>query len=162
MNFIPERDSDGNPIMPVVGRFERTDIVLKLAKAFGQADANGDLVINIVIPGTPGEITRYASGGYAFVDNYTWDSALTKIEVVDVDDIFGYGANAVVKEYHDSEMATDHQGWYFEKSYGSEGNVDIEPMGWYGEMRGGLTLRMTFKIAANANVKVLLYWGKKE
>lgn len=162
MNFIPERDSEGNPVLPVMGRFERTDIVLKLARASGQADANGDLIINVVIPGTPGEITRFASGGYAFVDVYEWESVMTKVEVVDVDNIFGYGAGVVLKEYHDSDVPTANQGWFFERSYGSEGNLDIEPMGWYGEMRGGLTLRMTFKIGANAKVKVLLYWGTKE
>ena len=160
--IIPDRDEEGNILSATVGRFERSDIVLKLAKHSGQADSNGDLALDIVIPGEAGAITRYAAGGYAYVDNYAWDDAITKVEVIDVDDIFGYGANTVLKEYHDSEVDESNRGWYFEKSYGSEGNVDIEPMGWYGELRGGLTLRITFKVSANAKIKIIIWWGKKE
>lgn len=162
MNFIPERDSEGNPVLPVVGRFERSDIVLKLAKISGQANNSGDLVLSMVVPGTVGEVTRYVAGGYAYTDNYSWDDALTKVEVVDVENIFGYGANAVLKEYHDSEVDSANQGWFFEKGYGQEGCIDIEPMGWYGEMRGGLTLKLTFKVSANAKIKCIIWWGKKE
>ena len=162
IGYIPEKDADGNILFPVVSRFERSDIVLKLARAAGQADANGDLSLSIVVPGDAGAITRYAAGGYAYTDSYTWEDALKKVEMIDVDNIFGYGANAVLKEYHDSEVAADNQGWFFEKHHGNEGQVEIEPMGWYGELRGGLSLKLTFKVAANAKVKCLIWWGKIE
>lgn len=160
--YIPNRDEQGNPISETRNRFEREDIVLKLAKTNGQADANGDLVIDMAIPGIPGEITRYAAGGYAYTENYSWLDCLVKCEVVDADNIFGYGAGAVLKNYHDQDVAEENQGWYFEKSYGNEGNLDIEPMGWYGAFRGGLVLRLTFKVQANSRVKTIIWWGTVE
>lgn len=144
------------------GRFERDDIVLKLARCAGTADLSGDLVISLVVPGDAGEITRYTAGGYAYVETYAWTDALTKVEVVDVDNVFGLGAGTVLKTYHDTEVDTVNQGWFFERSYGAEGNVDLEPMGWYGEFRGGLTLRLTFKVTPLKRVKCLLWWGKIE
>lgn len=164
IDFEDNYKANGNQsiIQNVGTKLERDDIVLKLGRISGQADANGDLILNIIIPGTTGIITRYISGGYVYVDPYTWDSALIKCEVIDVDNIFGFGANTILKQYHDSELATENQGWYFEKSYGTEGSIDIEPLGWYGSLYGGVTLRITFKIEANANIKGLLLWGTVE
>lgn len=143
-------------------KFEVDEIVLKLTKLSGQADANGDLSLELKVPGSIANVERYVSGGYAYVDNYQWTDSLNKVEVVDVDNVVGYGAGAVLKTYHDAEVPTENQGWYFEKSFGSEGLVEIEPMGWYGQFNGELYLRLTFKVSANANVKCLIWWGKVE
>lgn len=143
-------------------QFERDDIVLKLAKASGQANASGDLTIDLVVPGNAGEVTRYAAGGYLYTDNYSWDDSIDRVEIVDVNNIFGYGANTVLKTYHDHEVDEENRGWFFEKSHGSEGVVEIEPMGWYGALRGGLVLRLVIKIQANAKAKALIWWGTVE
>lgn len=143
-------------------RFERDDIVLKLSRVAGQADANGDLALSIKVPGTPGSDSRYAAGGYAFTDAYAWTDKVSKVEVIDEDNITGYGAGAVLKEYHDAEAPEANQGWPFWKMHGAEGECEIEPMGWYGNLPSGLYLKITMKLAANANAKVALWWGKVE
>ncbi len=154
------KDDGNKEIVQNVGtKFERDDIVLKLARVNGQADENGDLQIVITVPGSD---YRYVAGGYAYVENYNWADALTKVEVVDTNNLFGYGAGVVVKNYHDTEVSSDNQGWFFEKSYGAEGNVDIEPMGWYGALPSGLDLKITFKVQANVRIKAMLWWGKVE
>lgn len=136
-------------------RFEREDIVLKLSRISGQADANGDLVLDIDFPGE-----RYLAGGYAFTDNYTWTDKVSKVEVLDYMDLTGAGLNAVIKEYYDSELPSANQGWPFWKTFGNEGECEIEPMGWYGHLAIPLRVRITFKVAANANVKAAIWAGK--
>lgn len=144
------------------GRFERDDIVLKLACTSGQADASGDLALSILVPGTPGSEYRYAAGGYAFSDNYGWSDKIKKVEIVDEDNLLGLGAGTVVKVYHDSDADEANQGWFFWKTHGSEGECEIEPMGWYGQIPSGLYLRVTFKLQANANCKTNIWWGRTE
>lgn len=146
----------------VITATEQDFIVLKLSKIKGQADSNGDLVLELKVPGSVAKIERYVAGGYAYTDTYSYEDELNKVEVVDKDNVAGYGAEAVLKAYHDQELPTENQGWFFEKSYGLEGNVDIEPMGFYGQLVGELYLRMTFKVQPNAKVKCLIWWGKKE
>lgn len=146
----------------VQSRFEVDEIVLKLARMNGTADSNGDLSLELIVPGTFGVTERYIQGGYAYTDNYQFTDAVTKIEVIDYQNYLGYGANTVIKTYHDAEVDTANQGWFFEKHFGSEGIVEIEPMGWYGQFLGDLKLKITFKVAANANVKCLIWWGKTE
>ena len=158
----PERDADGKPIIPVMSRFERDDIVLKLACIAGQADANGDLALQIKVPGTPGTDYRYAAGGYATIDAYTWGDKLKAVEIVDVDDIMGFGAGTVLKTYHDAEAPEANQGWYFWQAHGTQGEVEIEPMGWYGQIPAGLYLRCTFKVAPLKNIQCAIWWGKVE
>ena len=143
-------------------QFERQDIVLKLAHCDGQADGNGDLELTLKVPGTFGVDYRYAAGGYAITDSYSWTDKISKVEIIDVDNVLGQGANYIAKRYHDSEVDSANQGWPFWKSHGSEGECEIEPMGWYGHLPAELYLRVTLKVAPNANVKCLIWWGKEE
>ncbi len=137
-------------------------LVLKMAKMKGQADANGDLSLSMMVPGSIANVERYAAGGYAFTDNYAWDDAITKVEIIDKDGVTGYPAGTILKTYHDDDVPTVNQGWYFWKSHGTEGECEIEPIGWYGQLNGELELKVTFKVAANAKVKANIWWGKKE
>lgn len=146
----------------VRSRFEVDEIVLKLAKINGTADANGDLSLELIVPGSITNTERFISGGYAYTDNYSFLNSITKIEVIDYQNYLGYGANTVIKTYHDSDVGEENQGWFFEKHFGSEGVVEIEPMGWYGKFNGDLKLKLTFKVQANANVKCIIWWGKAE
>jgi len=146
----------------VESRFELDEIVLKLARINGTADASGDLALDLVVPGTFGAVERYVQGGYAYTDSYQFLDKITKVEVLDYQNYMGYGANTVLKTYHDADVDEANQGWFFEKHFGNEGVVEIEPIGWYGQFYGDLKLRITFKVAANANVKCILWWGKKE
>lgn len=143
-------------------RFERDDIVLKLACAAGQADSSGDLSVSLLVPGEAGAEYRYAAGGYAFSENYGWSDKIKKVEIVDSDNLLGFGSGTVVKVYHDSDAGEANQGWYFWKTHGSEGECEIEPMGWYGQIHSGLYLRVTLKLQANANCKINIWWGRVE
>ncbi len=142
--------------------FEADYLVLKMAKISGQADANGDATLSIVVPGSIANVERYAAGGYAFTDDYDWNDAITKVEIIDVNGVTGLPAGTVLKSYHDDEVGTTNQGWYFWKSHGTEGECEIEPIGWYGQINGELELKVTFKLKANAKVKADIWWGKKE
>lgn len=153
---------DAQKVASVKTQFERDDIVLKLAMVSGQADANGDVVLSIQVPGTPGSEVRYAAGGYAFTDSYSWTDKITKVEVVDDDNLIGFGAGAVLKVYHDSDADEANQGWPFWKTHGNEGECEIEPMGWYGVIPSGLYLKITCKVAASAKVKTCIWWGRVE
>lgn len=156
------KDNSSQFVNNVQGRFELDEIVLKLTRMNGTADANGDLSLDLIVPGSISNVERYVQGGYAYTDNYQFLDKITKVEVIDYQNYMGYGANTVLKTYHDDEMPDENQGWFFEKHFGSEGIVEIEPMGWYGQFNGDLKLRITCKVAANANVKCLIWWGKKE
>lgn len=143
-------------------RFERDDIVLKLAQVAVTADGSGDAALQIKVPGTPGSEQRYAAGGYAFVETYDWADKISKVEVVDVDNLMGYGAGAVLKVYHDSDADEENQGWPFWKTNGTEGECEIEPMGWYGIIPSGLYLRITCKVQPDVRVKAAIWWGRVE
>jgi len=140
-------------------KFELDEIILQLACISGQADNDGNLVMLFEIPGEVGSPSRYIAGGYGFIDNYTWESKILKVEVVDENDIFGFGPGTVLKYYHDEEAGLNNQGWYFWKTFGDEGEVEIEPVGWYGELYAGLFIKITFKINPLAKVKINLHWG---
>lgn len=143
-------------------QFEDEEIVLKLMRAKGQADANGDLVLTIPIPGSFPSVGRYAAGFWCFTDNYGWDDHIEMIEVVDVDGLTGMPAGTVLKVYHEDELDPENKGWFFWLNYATEGEVEVEPLGYYGQIVAGLSVRITFKVAANAKVKINGYWGKRE
>ena len=137
-------------------------LVLKMAKTKGQADANGDLVLSVIVPGNFGTVERFAAGGYALTDSYSWEDCIHKVEIIDVDGVTGYPAGTVLQTYHDNDMPSENQGWYFWKSHGSEGECEIEPIGWYGQLQGELELKITFKVAPNAKVKCDIWWSKSD
>lgn len=147
----------------VVTRYEVDFLTLKLAKMTGQADANGDLVLSLEVPGTLGTVSRYIAGGYASTSNYAFGDAVTGVEVCDdANGTYSGYANATLRTYHDDEVAAANAGWYFWKSHGTEGEVEMEPVGYYGELYAGMVLKVTFKVQANAYINALIWWGKKE
>lgn len=170
-NDLDKQDFDDNfkdysnlvSLSKVQSQFERDDIVLKLACIKGTADVNGDLTLSIKVPGTFGTDYRYVAGGYAYVDVFTFGTdKVTKIEVVDDDNVVGYGAGTVLKEYYDSEVSSTNQGWYFYPYHGTTGEIEIEPMGWYGTLPAEVYLKMTFKIGSLKTVFADIWWGKSE
>lgn len=150
----------------VITEFELDDKVLKLASGIGTFDGNGDCTIEIPIPGAfdPLEPSRYIAGGYANTDLYGWGDRCTEVNILDKDNILGMGAGAVLETYHDNEVAEENRGWRFYASEGGEGEIEIEPIGGFGKIPGGLYLQIKFK-RANGNpatkVQANLWWGKK-
>jgi hypothetical protein len=158
-----------NIIKKVQTRFEDEDKVLHLACGTSTF-SGGEAVINLVIPG---EFTgvdpetcngRFAAGGYAFIDAFSFGDKVHKVEVIDVDDLFGYGANFVVKVYHDNDVSIENQGWLFwPEPVGAA--VEIEPIGYYGFIPSGLTLRITAKSIEGSPATFFgcnVWWGVKE
>lgn len=145
----------------VSSMFEDENIVLKTARFYVTADANGAATISIVVPGAFGGVTRYVAGGDLYTDNYAFTDCCTKIEIIDH---VGYTGTpgAVLQTYYDTEMDAGNQGWYFSKFRGSEGYLDFEPLGYYGKLYGDVTLKVTLSLQANANVKANLWWGVHE
>lgn len=143
-------------------QFERTDIVLKLARE-KSSFSSGSAEISILVPGVVNSgDCRYVAGGYAFTDIFTFGDTVTKIQVVDVDNILGYGAHTVIKTYHDADIGTANSGWYMWPSPQVGGEVEIDPLGYYGMIPAGLYLEIYFEAAAATNVYCDIWWGKSE
>lgn len=149
-------------VASVSTKFESTDLILKLAKFTAQADENGNAVLSIMVPGIIGKIERYTAGGYVFTDNYHWDDALVKIEIIDKNGVTGAPLGTILKTYHDEDVPEVKQGWFFWKTFGTEGECEVEPIGWYGQINGELELRISLKIQPNVKAKANIWWGKKE
>jgi hypothetical protein len=147
-------------------QFEREDIILKLSRVQADFDVSGEAKISIKVPGTPGTSdVRYVAGGYAFTDVFSFGDAMNKIQVVDVDNIIGMGANTVLKTYHDEELDEENQGWYLWPSPQAGGEVEIDPIGYYGEIPAGLYLEIYFKktiVSGASKVFCDIWWGKNE
>lgn len=146
----------------VTTRMEVDFLTLKLACATGQADANGDLIINVDVPGSPAAIQRYVAGGYAVTNNYAFGDRLTAVNVIDKDGVFSGNPGIVLRTYHDSEVPESSRGWYFWKAHGTEGEVEVEPIGWYGQLYGTMRMQCVFKVQPLAQVNIMIWWGKKE
>lgn len=151
---------DGIP-KEVTTQFEKDDKRLKLACAEAEFDGNGDAEISIPVPSGG----RYIAGGNAFTDAFCAGDKVTACSLVDVDDLLGYGPETVLANYHDSDVASANQGWYFEPRSNNTGWIEIEPIGGYGHLPGGMYLELYFKKAAGSTaskVFVNIWWGKLE
>jgi hypothetical protein len=148
---------------PVITQFERTDIVLKICCNNSTFDVNGEATLNFQVPGTPGTADgRYVAGGYAFTDVMGFGDKVEEINVIDIDDILGYGANAVLQTYHETDLSDSYKGWYFWPSPQAGGEIEIDPMGYYGFLPSGLYLQIKFKkTEASGATKVFCntWWG---
>lgn len=159
-NVLPKCNQSN--AIDVTTRMELDFLTLKLACASGQADENGDLSINIDVPGSPEAISRYIAGGYAVTNNYLFGDKIRKVNVLDRDGFFSGVPGYVLRTYHDEEVDEQNSGWFFWKTHGTEGEVEVEPIGWYGQLRGTMRIQCVFKVQPLATVNVMLWWGKKE
>lgn len=145
----------------VTTQFEKDDKRLKLACAEAEFDQNGEAEISIQVP-TGG---RYIAGGNAFTNAFGAGDKASAVSLVDVDNLLGYGAHTVLATYHDSDMPTANQGWFFEPKSNGTGWIEIEPIGGYGHLPEGMYLELYFKKAAGSTatkVFVNVWWGKLE
>lgn len=141
-------------------QFERTDIVLKIAKSKATFVA-GAAEISIKVPGEIGSGDgRYVAGGFAFVNLFSFGDKVTHIKVVDVDNILGYGAETVIQTYHDVDVGTEENGWYLWPSHQGSGEIEIDPLGYYGFIPSGLYLEIYFESSLATDVYCDIWWGK--
>ena len=158
------KDSINNQIKNnVQTQFERDDILLQICRAESQFDQNCNAEISILVPGNIGQDVRYVAGGYAFTDDFEFGDSCTKIQVVDNDNILGYGAHTVIRTYHDADVDEQNQGWYLYTSPQKGGEIEIDPLGFYGSIPSGLYLEIYFKkVQSSQSSKVFanIWWGK--
>jgi hypothetical protein len=119
-------------------------------------------VCSIKIPGTFSAIDSgeglYVAGGIAFFNTWNAGDRITKVEVVDVDNILGYGADTVLKTYHDDQAASGNTGWYIKP----QGFIEIEPIGGYGFVPAELYLRITGqKVTGTGTLYINIWAGRK-
>lgn len=151
----------------VVTEFELEDKVLRLASAEGTFDSSGDCVIEVLVPGTfdPLNPSRLIAEAYIVEDVFGWGDRLTEVNIVDLDNILGAGAGYVVETYHDAEMPSSSQGWRFYPTEQSMGEIEVEPVGGFGRIPGGLYIQAKFKRATgNTATKIIadIWWGAKD
>lgn len=157
-------DSNKPELISVATQFERTDIVLKTIKSISSF-ADQEAIITIKIPGIPGSGNgRYIAGGYAFINNFTLGDCIKEMSIVDVDNLLGYGANFVLQTYHDTDVSEENQGWYLwptnPVNASAVGEIEIDPMGYYGFIPAGLYLKMKFYSLLATNVYCDIWQGK--
>jgi hypothetical protein len=144
----------------VITAFEENDKRLKCAR--GEATyASNECTISFQVP-TGG---RWIAGGSAFTDAFYPGDYVHTCQLVDVDNILGYGANTVLANYEDQDITSTMQGWYFEPDANNTGFIEIEPIGGYAFIYEGLYLVLNFtKHPSSTATKVFVnvWWGKEE
>lgn len=155
---------DGS-IKEVITQFERQDLSLKICSNQAEVDGNGEALVEILVPGTFNGVTifesngRYISGGETWFDSQHKDDRITEVSVVDKDNILGYGANTVIKTYHDTEAAESLRGWRIPMKYG---HIYAETLGFYGFIPSGLYVAIKGKKGGNITTGTLylnIEWG---
>lgn len=173
LDFETNYKDQGNrsPAALVTTQFELNNKVLKLFSATEAYDITDTCILNIKVPQTFTGLDpianngRYVAGGYAFSDGYKFGDKVSKIEVVDDDNILGFGAGTVIKSYTDNDAEASNSGWYFWATINGEGEIEIDPIGGYGFLPSGLYLRVTCNRVSGSpanNVNINIWWGKIE
>jgi len=148
----------------VTTQYEKNDKDLKIACMSATVDASTGLAsCSLVVPGVMvnGD-GRYVAGGSAFFSVADAGDKVLNVDIIDVDNVLGAGANTVVKSYTDLEQTSDQQGWFIPPK---RGQLDVEPIGGYGFIPAQLYIRISGqKVSTNktGNFYINLFWGKKE
>ena len=179
---------DGMP-KDVTTQLEKDDKELVLASD-EQAFSGTTCTLSVKIPGTLGDMTsRYVAGGYCFTNVFGWGDRVTNIQVLDKDFVYAGLAYPGTPEaagipnttglawvdimpggvemgtYADVACPAAQQGWRLWCDEGSQGGIDIDPLGGFGKLPGlaflVVTLEKTGSSAATQAV-VNIWWGKKK
>jgi len=134
---------------------------LRLARMTETTDVNGDVVLDIKIPGTIGKVTRLADKGEGWFANPSIGGGdWVEMHVVDVDGIMA-AAGTIVGTYTDTEVPVGNQGWYIPPS----GIIEIGKQADSGRLVAGLYLRIVAHRsdgAENESFFVNIKWGAPE
>jgi hypothetical protein len=151
----------------VITEFELEDKVLRLATVGGVYDENGECEIEIKVPGDfdPLDPSRFVAEAYILTDRFYFGDKLTQIFVVDKDNVIGYGAGVVIERYYDVDAPLMNQGWLFYPTHQNAGEIEIEPLGGFARIPGGLYIVARFKKLADSpatRVSAMVWWGAKD
>lgn len=145
----------------VITQFEKEDKILKLFS--GEVDVvNGVATLLLKTPGVPGSGGRYIDWGVAWFNEQHNGDKVYKVEVVDIDNLLGYGAGVILRTYHDEAALEENCGWRIPKT---EGVVEVDALGGYGFLPSGFYLRIIGKKGESQQTGtfyVNLKWGKDE
>jgi hypothetical protein len=163
-DFEDNYKSSGNnsPLTKVETQREFKNLRLQSITLSGTADGSGVCVVQTQVPNTGIHPGRYIDWGEAWITGTSHDDdKITEIAIVDVDNILGYGANTIIKKYTDDDSSD--AGWTFPAK---PAIAEVEPLGWYGYIPGGLYLRITAQcggaIFTGRKLKVNVGWGIKD
>jgi hypothetical protein len=126
---------DKEPI-EVVTLFEKNDKDLKIASFAIEVDTETGEAEGVVAVGAGG---RYVDAGIAWFDTANALDRIKHAELVDLDNIFGYGSGFVVKCLHDDDISEENQGWRIPYK---RGHVEVDTMAGYGYIPEGLYIRV--------------------
>lgn len=123
-----------------------------------QTDVNGLGIVTITVPGTPGATpTRFIRGGKGWFDTHHADDHVTKVYVKDTSGYYS-PAGTILQNYHDTDVATANQGWYFEP----DGIISVEAIAANpGKLLAGLDLIMEIQKGDNSQeyFRTNTVWG---
>jgi hypothetical protein len=164
-NFMPSGNQ--SPFSNVQTQFEHTNYLLQMSTVSAKGVQPGQTaVVSVTVPGNfggpnPPAPGRYIDEGLAWSYPGADGDAVTQIQVVDVNNVTGAGANTVLGTYHDAAVPVANQGWALHPTFPTE----IDTLGWYGFIPAGLVLQITVSRAATANTAgnfyINLKWGIK-
>ena len=134
-------------ISEVLTQSEMQNRALKCVSAKAIVDESGWAEVLMKVPGTFSGFAmsshgRIVVGGHGWFDSKHIDDRVVELEVVDVDNILGSGANAVIRIYCDDEAGADNEGWFIPYHTGI---VDITFMGGAAFLPSGLYLKIKAK-----------------
>jgi hypothetical protein len=124
--------------------------------------SSGTCTLELKCPGTFPDVSRYLKDGHVVTDGFAFGDAVTKIEVVDKDNLMGYGAGAVLKTYHDDSTPIANAGWYLWPSHSGHGKAHIRNAGGWGEFVAGLYLVVTVESSIATNAYINIFWAINE
>lgn len=157
-------NANKSPKAKVLTEFELEDKVLRLASIEGEFDVNGECTLEIKVPGSfdPFNPNRLIAQAYILEDVFGWGDRLLEVNIIDKDNVAGYGADVVLERYHDHEVPADNKGWRFYPTENEMGEIEIEPVGGFGRIPGGVYIQAKFKRKAGNTASKLIadvWWG---
>jgi hypothetical protein len=142
--------------------FEAKDKTLKLVSTCGQVDENGDITLEVKIPGILGvDDGRFLSGGMAWFSKRHDDDRVCGVYFVDIDGLLGT-PGAIIGSYTEDELDEPFRGWRVPPI----GHIVAETIGFYGHAPSGFYIRICGKSGDGYQEGKKLYinfeWGKVE
>lgn len=124
---------------------------LMMARALATTDNTGLAVVELKAPAD-----RKIEGGMGWFENPTTCDYMLA-DIIDKDNVLGYGAGAVVGKFYDDGVGADNEGWYI-----PSGGLKIEPIADLSEVTSGLYLRIrAYRNESTAGEKFIcnVKWG---
>ena len=148
IDFVANYKNNGNKVR-----------YLQIACMSGAVNETGGVGLTIKVPGAIGSGGRFVDSGEAFFDTHHVGDKLIKMELVDLDNILGYGAGLVMGSYCDAETPSDNSGWYFPPT----GILIVDKFEKVGFIPSGFYFRVSAQKAAGQTTGTLyanIKWAK--